>query len=111
MIGGTNSVATITPKTTRRPGISIRASAYAAGAAVASTTSPMPKAAITEFRNHRNTGVCAVEEKIVSNASVVHSDGRNVGGTAADSSSVLNAVRIIHRIGARKMSEMRISSA
>jgi hypothetical protein len=33
----------------------------------------MTSAATTEFRNQRNTGVCAVGEKIVSNASVVHS--------------------------------------
>src|SRR3954470_23557022 len=101
MIGGTKSVATIPPKTSRLPRNSIRASAYAAGAAVTSTTAPVPSAAITEFKNQRRTGVWADEEKIVSSASLDHCDGRKVGGDAADSSSVLNAVRNIHRIGAR----------
>src|SRR4051794_40004880 len=104
MIGGTNSVEMIIAKMMRLPRNSIRASAYAAGAAVTSTTTPIPSAAITEFRNQRKTGVWAVEEKIVSNASVLHSDGRKVGGTAADSSSDLNAVRTIQMIGDRNSS-------
>jgi hypothetical protein len=65
----------------------------------------MPNAAMTEFRNQRNTGVCAVEEKIVSNASVFHSCGSPVGGTAADSSSDLNAVSSIQTIGDRNSSD------
>src|SRR5215212_60315 len=104
MIGGTKSVAMMNPKMTFLPGNCMRASAYAAGAAVASTTIPIPNAAIIEFRNQRNTGVCALEEKMVSNASVSQTCGRPVGGTAADSSSDLNAVSAIQMIGDRKRS-------
>src|SRR3954447_12269343 len=111
MIGGTNSVATITPSAIRLPANSRRASAYAAGAAVNRTTAPVPSAAITEFRNHRRTRVCAEEEKIVSSASPDQCEGSSVGGEAADSSSVLNAVSSIHRIGARYNAVSAISAA
>src|SRR5829696_4360675 len=100
MIGGTNSVATMPANTSRLPRNSIRARAYAAGAAVSSTSSALPSAAIIELKNQRMTGVCDDVLKIVSNASRDHSLGSSVGGTSADSSSVLNAVKSIQAMGA-----------
>src|SRR3954447_19143827 len=98
MTGGMNSVPTISANATRLPRNSIRASAYAAGAAVASTRNVCANAEISELRNQRKTGNCAPAAKMPSYAC---DDGflRIVGGVSVASGSVLKDVSTIHTTG------------
>src|SRR5215207_954845 len=98
MTAGTNSVATIVPKIRRLPTKSIRASAYAANAAVATTSSACPVAASTLLRNQRSTGVSALPS-MVSYADVVGFFGIHCGVGSIASAWVLNDVTAIQTSG------------
>src|SRR4051812_1718959 len=109
MTGGTKSVAMMTPKTIFFPRNSMRASGYAAIAAVATTSAALQAAAIMLLANHRSTGVPSAL-KISRYAAVVGSFGIQVGGTAVASVRVLNDVRSMKISGLRKSTARTIST-
>ena len=105
--GGTNSVASTTPVTTRLPGNCIRASAYAAIDAVTRISSVCSVAASTLLRNHWNTGVCE-RPRIFAYACRVGESGSRSRSVEAISSGDFSDVDTIHTSGA---TNSRLSSA
>src|SRR4051794_8968021 len=98
MTGGTNSVAMMAPKTIFLPLNSMRASGYAAMAAVATTRAEFAAAAIMLFANQRSTGVPEAP-RMLEYAWVVKGFGIQLGGTLAASMRVLNDVTSMNSNG------------
>src|SRR3954465_10235376 len=109
MTGGTNSVATIRPKTTLRPRNCTRASGWAAMAGVATTSAALAAAAIMLLANHRSTGV-PDEPRMLVYAWTVGALGIQVGGTPAASTRDLNDVTSMNTSGLTKISARTTSS-
>src|SRR3954451_19197743 len=109
MTGGTKSVAMMTANTIFFPRNSIRASGYAAIAAVATTSAALQAAAIMLFANQRSTGVPSAS-RMVRYAAVVGFFGIHVGGTAVASLPVLNEVTNMKMSGLRNSSARTIST-
>src|SRR5690348_10973038 len=100
---GTNSVPTTSPKMSRRPANSMRASAYAAADDVATMSTDCAVAAIRLMMNHRMTGVSAVVDISGLYSSEVNGRGSQLSGNRIASNFVLNDVRNIQTSGATKM--------